>query len=405
MADSDERHYLIPHDAERDRLFGTALLNKDFSALLDHLNTNRLVAFIDACHAGAVGLQNIRGESAVYDSRRELGEGRGRYIIRSCGPDQKSYEGKENGIFTGHLLDLLKGSTEDFDKEEIDTFDLYRVLKDKVRKTAFELYKKEQEPDSEMASATGIVLAINRRLQKKRQDETAQAVARKSVFLDKVIEGIKRSAEAAGQKIIITQKLRDYVDEGQISSKFEQFYEMFDEYVGQNNEGLVDECSVQLVRLHSRILRSSDSPLKPAAATTTSQNGFVAPGEKKTTDSSNPPTPPPIPTIPRVAGEARRQFSSDDSNYILAEIFGSIELYRKARPLVELLSQPVTEAEVVMTIHRLIEDKTLQDPLDTIVTRFQERWPRAESKPAADISDKATVLLGRSLAARKTDNS
>jgi hypothetical protein len=334
-----------------------------------------------------------------------LGEGRGRYIIRSCGPDQKSYEGKENGIFTGHLLDLLKGSTEDFDKEEIDTFDLYRVLKDKVRKTAFELYKKEQEPDSEMASATGIVLAINRRLQKKRQDETAQAVARKSVFLDKVIEGIKRSAEAAGQKIIITQKLRDYVDEGQISSKFEQFYEMFDEYVGQNNEGLVDECSVQLVRLHSRILRSSDSPLKPAAATTTSQNGFVAPGEKKTTDSSNPPTPPPIPTIPRVAGEARRQFSSDDSNYILAEIFGSIELYRKARPLVELLSQPVTEAEVVMTIHRLIEDKTLQDPLDTIVTRFQERWPRAESKPAADISDKATVLLGRSLAARKTDNS
>jgi hypothetical protein len=145
--------------------------------------------------------------------------------------------------------------------------------------------------------------------------------------------------------------------------------------------------------------------LKPAAATTTSQNGFVAPGEKKTTDSSNPPTPPPIPTIPRVAGEARRQFSSDDSNYILAEIFGSIELYRKARPLVELLSQPVTEAEVVMTIHRLIEDKTLQDPLDTIVTRFQERWPRAESKPAADISDKATVLLGRSLAARKTDNS
>ena len=49
----------------------------------------------------------------------------------------------------GHLLDLLKGQTEDFDKSdspEIDIFDLYPALRDKVKQTALKEYGQDQEP-------------------------------------------------------------------------------------------------------------------------------------------------------------------------------------------------------------------------------------------------------------------
>ena len=52
--DGEGRHYLIPYDAEQDQLRATALLNREFSDYLDEIETNRLVVFLDACHAGAM---------------------------------------------------------------------------------------------------------------------------------------------------------------------------------------------------------------------------------------------------------------------------------------------------------------------------------------------------------------
>src|ERR1044072_4015097 len=149
--EGEERHYLIPHDAERDQLRVTALSNREFMDRLQELKTKRLVVFLDACHAGAMPEPGGKGlvELPQYTVPPNLGSA-GRLFIASCGPGQKSYESKEteNSIFTGHLLELLKCQTNDFDqlpRPEITLSDLYPVLAEKVKASTLRQYDKTQE--------------------------------------------------------------------------------------------------------------------------------------------------------------------------------------------------------------------------------------------------------------------
>src|ERR1041385_9173529 len=48
-----DEHYLVPWDAQRDKLYKPGLSNEEFSTLLGRLPTKKLAVFIDACHAGA----------------------------------------------------------------------------------------------------------------------------------------------------------------------------------------------------------------------------------------------------------------------------------------------------------------------------------------------------------------
>jgi uncharacterized caspase-like protein len=108
MCDAGPRHYLIPYDAQRDKLRATALWNKEFNFCLDELGTNRLVVFLDACHVGDIGMEGIKGAPLPqYNPQEVLGERKGRYVLASCKPEQISYESETNGIFTRHLLELL----------------------------------------------------------------------------------------------------------------------------------------------------------------------------------------------------------------------------------------------------------------------------------------------------------
>src|SRR5262249_20332052 len=168
MVDNKGRNFLLPHDAEPDNLVGTAIQNREFNDQLNDLDTNRLVVFLDACHGAAMAPGGARdGRKDLYD-QEGLGEGSGRYLLASCTSGQKSYEHKEetgkNGIFTDHLLQLLKCETKDFDEQRIEKIsisDLYKVLKKKVQDTVKEIYKEKQEPVLKAeGDATGIILAI-----------------------------------------------------------------------------------------------------------------------------------------------------------------------------------------------------------------------------------------------------
>jgi helicase len=50
-ADPSNEHYLVPYEAERNRLEETALSNKDLKTNLEKLDTEKLVVFLDACHS------------------------------------------------------------------------------------------------------------------------------------------------------------------------------------------------------------------------------------------------------------------------------------------------------------------------------------------------------------------
>lgn len=227
-ADADGRNYLIPYEARRNKLYSTALLSRDFRLCLDDLDTNRLVVFLDACQAGTVGEEGVKG---AYDFHRDLGPSDGRYVIASCGPNQKSYEWKEkdNSIFTGRLLELLKCETNDFDNleyPEIDISDLYPVLRDKVAETAQKEYGAAQKPEAKIEGRKGIVLAINGRVSDRRQKKSDQETA--GIFLELIIAAIMRNS-ASAPKATISTRLRSYVVNQKKAPGYDLFYGAFDE--------------------------------------------------------------------------------------------------------------------------------------------------------------------------------
>lgn len=227
-ADKEGRHYLIPYEAQRNRLYSTALLNRDFSLCLDDLGTNRLVVFIDACQAGKIGEEGVKG---AYDYHKDLGPSEGRYVIASCGPTQNSYEWKEkaNSIFTGRLLQLLNFETDDFDKldySEIDISDLYPALRQKVIATADEEYGADQEPASDIKNRTGIVLAINERVRHRKQKESDEVIIRR--FLDLICAAIMRTTRNVSKTTIKVRLTNNVVKQKRMTG-FDDFYNLFDE--------------------------------------------------------------------------------------------------------------------------------------------------------------------------------
>jgi Caspase domain/TIR domain len=234
-ADADGRNYLIPYEARRNKLYSTALLSRDFSLCLDDLDTNRLVVFLDACQAGTVGEEGVKG---AYDFHRDLGPSDGRYVIASCGPNQKSYEWKEkdNSIFTGRLLELLKCETNDFDNlefPEVDISDLYPVLRDKVVATAQKEYGAAQEPEGEIKGRKGIILAINERVSDRRQQKSDEETVR--VFLDLIVTAIAKNSRS-GPKSTMATRLKSYVYNQDKSAGYDEFYGTFDDQLSDWKE-------------------------------------------------------------------------------------------------------------------------------------------------------------------------
>jgi hypothetical protein len=62
-------YYLIPYDVAQNRLRQTALRADDFAVEIAELNPRRLLALLDCCHAGGLGVKNV---SALTPSSRPI---------------------------------------------------------------------------------------------------------------------------------------------------------------------------------------------------------------------------------------------------------------------------------------------------------------------------------------------
>mgnify|MGYP001563970367 FL=1 len=109
--------YLLPHDADPDELFGTALSMTDLNAIFNRIKSDRLIFIADACYSGAVGGRTIFSprRATISDNFLDrLSSGSGRVIIAASGANQVAKEDPElgHGVFTYHLIEGLKGAAD-----------------------------------------------------------------------------------------------------------------------------------------------------------------------------------------------------------------------------------------------------------------------------------------------------
>jgi hypothetical protein len=257
--DNEDRHYLITYKSERNKLVSTALPHETLQITLNGLTTDKMVVFIDACHSGAIAVADAKG--AFKYNPESLGSGQGRYIISSCTAGQKSWEWKERqgGIFTSHLLELLKCETDDIQEEKIDIEKLVPVLRNKVRKTANELYHEEQDVVGNVQGGQGIILAINQKLIEKKETESEEKIEKKRQFKNR-IEPFINNIEPA-RNLLMIGALELYFETGKIPSRYELFLQTFDQcadsYLDTVEDTIIESWCNNLVRIYKSIIPPS----------------------------------------------------------------------------------------------------------------------------------------------------
>ena len=131
--------YLIPSDADPDDLYSTALPMDELQTIFGRLESERVVAFLDACYSGAAGGRTFAARKTraggVDDLFLErLTRSKGRAIITASRPAEVSIELPElgHGIFTHYLVEGLKGAA-DGNRDGIVTLqELYEYVESQV---------------------------------------------------------------------------------------------------------------------------------------------------------------------------------------------------------------------------------------------------------------------------------
>jgi hypothetical protein len=143
-------NYLLPYDCapfvkgklDAKKLSSTSISSQEFTEALKAIHSQKLVVVFDCCHSGGVG-DASRDVFGSVDQMREglsenyyeaLAQGKGRVILASCLPDERSWErsNMHNGIFTTHLLAALRGRAGGRDDGLIHILDVFRDLQVRV---------------------------------------------------------------------------------------------------------------------------------------------------------------------------------------------------------------------------------------------------------------------------------
>jgi len=411
---NSDGHYLVPYDGERDDLESTALTNEAFSSYLNKLKTDRLVVFIDACHAGAVEFFKSQSEGKgepepqLYDVKQGLGEGDGRYLITSCKSGQSSYEWEErkNGIFTGHLLDLLYCEGGGIGEEYIDVDNLFEALRPRVINTAKKEWKVKQEPSKETKGSRPIVLAIDKKLKGQRILKEAETRHERIAFRDEIHNGMDED------ELALKGKVKAYFDKGDIDPGYNDFCNYLEEYFGYwqggKNVNWVVECVKRLRETHQQIVEtrrsSKESPvlasMRARVESSDARGQVETPSTPESIEAVE--TPKAVDDFKNtaekiVAGtgasktigtpgsqvsshQSRRKLSQEDQEYILADI-KTHRYLGEWKKLSSGLGQPISEKEFDDLVFGIITDETDDETMEEfkkIAARFGERWPAAE---------------------------
>ena len=101
----DGKSFLLPQDAQADNRNNTWIALAEVQRLLDACPARRKLLFLDMCHAGGRGVEEMGAATAEQVRRAE-----GMVTLASCDVDQKSHEWFEqgHGVFSYYALDALR---------------------------------------------------------------------------------------------------------------------------------------------------------------------------------------------------------------------------------------------------------------------------------------------------------
>ena len=144
LDDSDDPlSAILPVDCDGRTLDSSSLSETEFSAALRQISARRLVVLIDACHSGGVGSFKAEGPSKLQmlrfseKSLDRLAQGSGRVLMASSRASETSLilQGVRNSVFTGHLLEILRGRGRTSGDGVIRVFDIFNHVAERVKRT------------------------------------------------------------------------------------------------------------------------------------------------------------------------------------------------------------------------------------------------------------------------------
>lgn len=159
-----ERYYLIPSDTKPFDIPGSAVAAEEFTVVLRQITAERLLVFIDSCHAEGMATAkdepvadlppNFSQMAPPKSVITALKQGEGRAVFTSSRGNQKSWirSDKSLSIYTHHLLEALRGAANRAGETAVHLSHLMAHLGQTVPVSAQEAYQAEQTPFFDMAA-------------------------------------------------------------------------------------------------------------------------------------------------------------------------------------------------------------------------------------------------------------
>lgn len=128
--------YLLPHDADLDDLFSSALPMQDVERFFNRIAARQIVFFLDACYSGGADTFATRSVLTPDFLEKLAGGGEGRLVLTSCRPNEVSLEdaafGGGHGLYSHYLLRGLQGEADTDGDGFVSLDELYDYLQRNV---------------------------------------------------------------------------------------------------------------------------------------------------------------------------------------------------------------------------------------------------------------------------------
>lgn len=127
--------YWVPFDADVNDLYATGLSRRQISQVLDDMAAERVVTFLDCCHAAATAVQKNPTRAVLTAEQMLSGyQGKGRVILSASEGKEKSVElpEKGHGAFTYYLAKGLRGAADLENTGVVHLDGLWKYLEGKV---------------------------------------------------------------------------------------------------------------------------------------------------------------------------------------------------------------------------------------------------------------------------------
>ncbi len=182
--------YWVTHNADIDDLYATAMNNNEIAGMLDRIESDRVITFLDSCYSAATVNRTLKTRSISTEIPWEKFSGKGRVAISASDGKQLSLELDEykHGVFTYYLLEGLRGKADENSDGVIEVDEVWDYVKHQVR----EIAKKSGNPQTPVLQGSltaGIPITFN--LPLLRQQKQANQVTHKLQQLEELFEGGK----------------------------------------------------------------------------------------------------------------------------------------------------------------------------------------------------------------------